>query len=163
LEEKIQDARKGGQKRRRKAQKQGQNSPQKAQQVKQKQQQQKAFNVLKPDEVRRSNPKVLDYSIEFKRVNEPKVLCALCGQPIGAIAEAISEGDNGYSHFDCVIKKIAEDEQIKSDEKISYVGKGVFAVIRTTEENKFEIVKRIAYETNEQYASHKRYVEELKS
>ncbi len=100
--------------------------------------------------------------VDVPQVHEPKPVCALCGQPIELIAEAICEPNGGYSHFDCVIAKLKEEEHVTEDEKLSYVGHGNFAVFTKDEEGHFVIKTRIPYESKESYDGMKKFVEGTK-
>ena len=97
--------------------------------------------------------------IDVPQVNEPKPLCHICGQTIDFIAEAISESDGSYSHFDCVLNKLREEYQVKEDETLSYVGHGNFAVFCKDEEGHLVIKTRIPYESKESYDGAKKFVE----
>ncbi len=97
------------------------------------------------------------------QVNEPKPVCSICSQVINTIADAISEPDGSYSHFDCVIKKIREQEKVTDDETVSYIGHGNFAVFYKDEEGKYVIKTRIPYESKEGYESMKKFVEGSKT
>lgn len=100
---------------------------------------------------------------ETKIVAEPRPICSLCGEPIEAIIEAIREGENSYSHFDCVIKKIEEEYNVKAPDKVSYIGAGTFAVVTVEPATKsFTIKQRINYESVESFSQMKKYVEENK-
>lgn len=96
------------------------------------------------------------------QVQEPLFTCALCGKPIEYIAEAISEPDGSYSHFDCVMDKIRRQENVSENEKLSYIGHGCFAVFTTGEDGKLAIRTRIQYESKETFESAKKYVESTK-
>lgn len=96
------------------------------------------------------------------QVNEPRPQCRICGEPIEFIAEAIGESDGGFSHFDCVISKLKEQEHVQEGEYISYVGHGNFAVFTKDEEGHFVIKTRIPYESKENYDGAKKYVEGTK-
>lgn len=101
-----------------------------------------------------------EFQVVVPKIHEPVPVCVLCGKPIDAISQAIGGPQSGtFSHFDCVLRKIADDEHILSTQKVSYIGRGVFAVIEMHEDNKFTIVKRIPYEDPETFNSMKRYVE----
>ena len=97
--------------------------------------------------------------LEVPQVNEPRPVCRLCGQNIDFIAEAISESDGGFSHFDGVLNKLREEYQVKEDETLSYVGHGNFAVFAKDENGKLVIKTRIPYESKDSYDSAKRFVE----
>ncbi|MCR5761593.1 MAG: hypothetical protein K6F82_06350 [Sphaerochaetaceae bacterium] len=98
--------------------------------------------------------------VEVKKVVEPRPVCSICGEPIEAIIEAITESDGSYSHFDCVINKLKEKYNVKEPDKVSYIGHGSFAVFTMDEEGKYVIREKIAYESNENYASMLKYVED---
>ena len=100
--------------------------------------------------------------VEVPQIHEPNPVCAICGNPIELIAEAISEPNGGYSHFDCVIAKLKEQEHVTEDEKLSYVGHGNFAVFTKDEEGHLVIKTRIPYESKESYDSMKKFVEGVK-
>lgn len=97
------------------------------------------------------------------KVQEPQPLCAICGKPILAIAQAISGPcPQDVNHFDCVLKKIAEDEKVMPPKKVSYIGKGTFAIVDTDEEGHLVFTKKIIYETPEHFDTYKKFVESLK-
>jgi hypothetical protein len=101
--------------------------------------------------------------IKVPRVQEPNPLCSICGKPIQAIAQAISGPSiDEVSHFDCVLRKIADDEKVMPPRKVSYIGKGTFAIVDTDEEGKLVFTKKIIYETAEQLDSYKKFVEAQK-
>ncbi len=97
--------------------------------------------------------------VDVPQVHEPMPVCAICGQPIELIAEAISEPNGGYSHFDCVIAKLKEEEHVTEDEKLSYIGHGNFAVFVKDDEGHLVIKTRIPYESKEGYDGMKKFVE----
>ncbi len=75
--------------------------------------------------------------------------CPICGEAIFEIASAITEKLTGQpAHFECIIKKIAEEENIQEDETICYLGNGSFGIIqkRNSKQMTFFIRKRIQYE-----------------
>lgn len=101
--------------------------------------------------------------ITVPKIKEPVPICVICGKPIEAIAQAIcGPQPDAFNHFDCVLRKIEEDEHVMPKQKVSYIGKGVFAIIETDEEGKFVIVKRIPFESSETFTAMKRFVEEQK-
>ena len=100
--------------------------------------------------------------IDVPQVVEPRPTCVLCGQVIETFAEAISEPNGGYSHFDCVLEKIREQENVQAPDSVSYIGHGTFAVVSKDAECKFTIKTRIPYESNEAFISMKKQVEEAK-
>ena len=96
------------------------------------------------------------------QVNEPMPVCSICGKSIETIADAICEGEGSFSHFDCVIAKIREQEKVSENETVSYIGHGNFAVLYKDEDGKFVIKTRIPYESKESYDAMKKYVEGTK-
>lgn len=97
--------------------------------------------------------------VPVPQVNEPRPECRICGKPIEFIAEAISEADGGFSHFDCVIEKLRKQEDVKEGEYISYSGHGNFAVFTKDEDGHYVVKTRIPYESKESFDSAKKYVE----
>ena len=100
--------------------------------------------------------------LDVPQINEPNPICSICGKQIETIADAISESDGGFSHFDCVIAKIREQERVSEGETVSYIGHGNFAVFVKDEEGKYTIKTRIAYESKDSYDAMKKYVEDTK-
>lgn len=85
---------------------------------------------------------------ETENLNLPQVDCPYCGKPIKFLNTAISvDGEENPVHFDCILTKIGETEQIASDESISYLGGGFFGIIRTIKESPgFTIRKKFKIE-----------------
>ncbi|HLW21871.1 MAG TPA: hypothetical protein VKZ39_01670 [Sphaerochaetaceae bacterium] len=116
-----------------------------------------------PSQEKKRRPEHSHAPIIVPKVQEPVPECAFCEKPIEAIAQAISGAEPGiFYHFDCVLRKIAEDEKLAPTQKVSYIGKGVFAVVDTDTDGKFIIVKRIPFESPENFAAMKQFVEEQK-
>lgn len=117
----------------------------------------------KPQEQKQDNRTHMIFDdIEVPKVVEPHPVCVICGEPIDGIAEAISEANGGYSHFDCVLQKIAQQENVQEPDKVSYIGHGNFAVISKDEEGKLYIKTRVPYESKENYDAMKKFVEGVK-
>jgi hypothetical protein len=56
--------------------------------------------------------------------------CSWCGKQISDIATAICDKDTGKPvHFDCVLARITQMENLQPNESISYIGGGRFGVI----------------------------------
>jgi len=73
--------------------------------------------------------------------------CVLCGEVIQEMSSAIAYGSFGEpAHFECVQKKLEAIENLSPDEKIVYWGAGQFAIIKSTPETSFSIVKKISVE-----------------
>ena len=100
--------------------------------------------------------------LDIPQVREPNPLCSICGEPITTIADAISESNGSFSHFDCVIARIREQEKVSADETVSYIGHGNFAVFVKDEEGRYSIKTRIPYESKDSYEAMKRFVEGTK-
>ncbi|HKL59620.1 MAG TPA: hypothetical protein VJ863_06965 [Sphaerochaeta sp.] len=100
--------------------------------------------------------------LPLRRIEEPMVECPLCGKVIENIASALTHPEGGFCHFDCVLEKIAKDERITDKQKVSYIGRGTFAVVEENEEHGFSFAKRIVWESAESLDSMKKYVEASK-
>ena len=60
----------------------------------------------------------------------PAASCAWCDKPIKDISEAIAEPDTRKPvHFDCIINRIVERENLESGDTVSYIGGGRFGII----------------------------------
>jgi hypothetical protein len=88
-----------------------------------------------------------------QQVNEVPIIvikslsCSVCGQTILEMPSAVAFGpEQGPAHFDCVIQALQDREELKPGEKIAYLGSGVFGVIIETQDNFFQIVKKILVE-----------------
>jgi len=56
--------------------------------------------------------------------------CPWCGKQIKDIATAISDKDTGLPvHFDCVLVRITENENLERNDSVCYIGGGRFGVI----------------------------------
>lgn len=101
--------------------------------------------------------------VHVPRLQEPLPVCAICGNPIENIASAISGPQpDVYNHFDCILEKISNDEHVQPPCKVSYIGRGTFAVIEMQKDGTFTILKRIVYESPESFTAMKHFVEENK-
>ncbi|MGB4405487.1 MAG: hypothetical protein WBI82_01340 [Sphaerochaeta sp.] len=97
--------------------------------------------------------------LPVRHIEEPLLECPLCGKVIENIASALIHPDGGFCHFDCVLEKLAKDESLTEKQKISYIGKGTFAVVEETDGTGFSFIKRIIWETPESFDTMKKYVE----
>jgi len=82
----------------------------------------------------------------------PEASCYWCGKPVKDISAAISDPESGNPvHFDCVISRIAERENLESGDTISYIGGGRFGVVRHDPSNakNFKIKKIFEWENKE--------------
>jgi len=78
--------------------------------------------------------------------------CPLCEEPIKDILAAISiTSEKIPAHFDCVLKKVAETEELQNREKVVYLGKGEFGIVKFKGGNSgaFTVRKRIPFEVVE--------------
>ncbi len=93
--------------------------------------------------------------------------CSICEKPIESITQAFSSGEPGeIAHFDCVLRKLQEDEKLTERQRISYIGNGTFAVIEYKNKNStgpFSIIKRFQIETKESTDKIKKIVNERKN
>lgn len=80
-------------------------------------------------------------------------ICEICGEPIREIECAIAnKGTENPVHFECVIKKLLEKEHPNSNERLSYIGQGRFAIIHYDNPHDirhFSIKKIIEWENRE--------------
>ena len=79
-------------------------------------------------------------------------ICPICGNSVKDINTAIAENESeAPAHFDCIIKKLEQQEELEKDEKICYLGRGSFGIIKTRNGGpmKFFVRKRIQYEKEE--------------
>lgn len=97
--------------------------------------------------------------LQLAKVKEPKPVCAICSKTIDFISLALSEGEDRYSHFDCVLNKISQEHDVKAPDKVSYLGSGCFGIISFDEEGKFTIKEKIWYENSESFSKFKKMVE----
>lgn len=80
-------------------------------------------------------------------VHVPILNCAICGQPIAEMVNAMAYGtEQGPCHFDCVLSEISKKNPIEPEEKITYLGSGFFGVIVEKENFQFEIRRKILVE-----------------
>lgn len=56
-------------------------------------------------------------------------ICARCSKPITDLSAALAEKETGEPiHFDCVLEFLKQQEPLKINEKLIYIGQGRFAV-----------------------------------
>jgi hypothetical protein len=100
--------------------------------------------------------------LRIKKVKEPLVTCAYCGKVIENIASAIKPDENTVFHFDCMLEKLTKEEKLADGEKISYIGRGTFAIVGKNEQNKMAFRKTIEVEKSEAFTQMKKYIEGTK-
>lgn len=94
----------------------------------------------------------------------PPVMCSVCGKNIESLTQAIGGPDKDQiSHFDCILRRLEEEETLLEGQKISYIGNGSFALIEYKNKNYtggFTVLKRIPIETKEHTEQVKKLVGE---
>ena len=82
--------------------------------------------------------------------------CARCGNPIKDISAALADKTDGNPvHFDCVLNFLKQNETLREDEAILYIGQGRFAVIKYASMvtmKEFTIIRIIEWEDKNQRA-----------
>jgi hypothetical protein len=83
----------------------------------------------------------------------PTATCAWCDKPIKDLSTAISEPESGKPvHFDCIINRIIERENLENGDAISYIGGGRFGIIHYNnppDTRDFKIKKIFEWENKE--------------
>ncbi|WP_455381206.1 hypothetical protein [Salinispira pacifica] len=76
--------------------------------------------------------------------------CPICSQPMRDIQSAIAfPPGNEPAHFECVVRRIGEDEHISSGERVVYLGNGSFGIVEDQSaagDSKYVIKRRIQFE-----------------
>ncbi len=101
--------------------------------------------------------------VAVKKVVEPEDVCVLCSKAIDVIASALSCPEGGYAHFDCVLAQLEKERTLAEGQKISYIGRGSFAVVQSEADGSFTFVERIAWENPQAFDAMKKYVEANKA
>ena len=87
-----------------------------------------------------------------KQEAAPRVFpgCPVCGEPVRELSSALTHRQSGQpAHFDCVVKELREANPIGPQERLCYLGGGVFGVLTWKVEGNpasFVIKRRIPYE-----------------
>ena len=88
------------------------------------------------------------YKDTFPGKDVPK--CPYCGQNVRDVLTAIALKDGEEpTHFDCVIKKLSDEEELQPKEKVVYLGNGSFGVVKfrnPSDPRQFSIRKKIQVE-----------------
>lgn len=100
--------------------------------------------------------------MEPKIVKEPFDTCAICGERIESVANAMYSPEGQLVHFDCVLEKLKGENQLEEGQVLSYSGHGNFAVFEKDGDGKWIVVRRIQYEDGERLEKIRSYVEENK-
>lgn len=84
------------------------------------------------------------------KANEQPVLkCAICNNQLFDLSNALANRTDGKPvHFDCALEKLKATESIGPTERLSYIGKGTFAIIEYKDKNmtSFVIKRKIQWE-----------------
>lgn len=79
-----------------------------------------------------------------------QVVCPICEKPIEDLPSAVSDKASGKpAHFDCVLKKLSDAENLAPNQRVAYIGQGRFAVIsfeNPSDTKHFKIEKTIEWE-----------------
>jgi len=87
-----------------------------------------------------------------KQTPTPRVFpeCPVCGESVRELASALTHRQSGRpAHFDCVVKELREANPLGPQERLCYLGAGVFGVLTWKVEGNpatFVIKRRIPYE-----------------
>jgi hypothetical protein len=81
--------------------------------------------------------------------------CPICGKGVRDLLTAVAWGDDRKpSHFDCVLKAIADKEDVQAKEKVVYLGGGIFGIVKIRSGSgaspRFTVRKRIQLEEKEE-------------
>jgi hypothetical protein len=101
---------------------------------------------------------IVDRHYTGKMSEEPTEIftCARCGKPIKDLSAALADKTDGNPvHFDCVLHFLQQNETLREDEAILYIGQGRFAVIKYASMvtmKEFTIVRIIEWEDKNQRA-----------
>ena len=83
----------------------------------------------------------------------PAVSCGWCDKAIKDISISITDPDTGKPvHFDCVINRIVEREELESGDVVSYIGGGRFGIVHFNahpDTRNFKIKKIFEWENKE--------------
>lgn len=97
----------------------------------------------------------------------PKPLCPRCGAAIEDLPSAMTDKETGEPvHFDCILARLAESENLGEGEKIVYLGGGRFGVVHfdnPSDLKHFRVRKTLQWEEKEKRADWRRTVTDLYS
>jgi hypothetical protein len=90
--------------------------------------------------------------------------CPWCGKQIKDITTAISDKDTGLPvHFDCVLLRIAEMENVEANDNVCYIGGGRFGIIHYNnlpDTRDFSIKKILEWEKKDSNSEWRRPISE---
>jgi NAD-dependent SIR2 family protein deacetylase len=78
--------------------------------------------------------------------------CPICGKPVTDLFSAIAYKENSEpAHFECIVKWLSDAEKLAEDEKLVYLGGGVFGVVPANfvQGQKLAVKRMIQYENKE--------------
>ncbi len=79
--------------------------------------------------------------------NSEHLECCLCHKEIFEMTTAVDMVDyNAPAHFECVIDRLNNTENLKDGEKIIYLGNRKFGVVKYNKNNGFNIIREVFYE-----------------
>lgn len=79
---------------------------------------------------RETQEDILNKEKAIRDFKEREVICPLCGKPIEDLTSALTDKSSGNPvHFDCALAAASKNEQLKENEKFTYIGQGRFAVL----------------------------------
>jgi hypothetical protein len=91
-----------------------------------------------------------------RRVQQPPLpprsfpACPVCAEAVRDLAAALTHRPTGRpAHFDCILKELRDQNPLGPQEKLCYLGSGVFGVLTWRQEGNpasFVIKRRIPYE-----------------
>ena len=86
----------------------------------------------------------------IKEFKARQFICPICQNPIEDMPSAICDKASGNpAHFDCVLQKLSEGENLSAKQSVAYIGQGRFAVItreNSADAKRFTIEKIIEWE-----------------
>lgn len=86
--------------------------------------------------------------------NVEHLKCCYCHEPICEMSLAVDvPGFAEPAHFDCVIARLKQQENLRSGEEIIYIGNRRFAVVVYKTPNTFDIIREIPFEDNRDFKS----------
>lgn len=87
-----------------------------------------------------------------KKRTTAQFTCPVCGEGVKELTSAIEYNGQGPTHFDCVLRDIGKQENIKENQKVVYLGSGNFGVIENKKNEAgvpFTLIKSIEVEDRE--------------
>ena len=92
-----------------------------------------------------------------EKSDENKIMlkCGICSQNIQDPSSAIAlrEDMGNPAHFDCVLKRIKENETLGEKQQVVYLGSGAFGIIESVsgsnQSPNFKIIRKIEFEDRE--------------